>query len=513
MTSKKLVSLTISEKVQIIELNEKSKVPVKSLVKQFNCGKTVIYDTLKNKEKILDEWLTGNGAMKRKLKITGNEEINKLVWEWFVNARSKNLPVSGPILQAQAMDVAQRLDVKTFKASTGWLNSFRQRHAIVWNTVCGEGKDVDGETVASWKDKLQNIVAGYEAKDIYNGDETGLFYRAFPNKTLCLRGEKCTGGKISKERLTIFVCGNMCGDLEMPLVIGKAKKPRCFNNVKIQSLPVIWRNNTKSWMTCALMEEWLISFNQRMARQNRRVLLFLDNAACHPHIKLSNVKLIFLPPNTTSHSQPMDQGVIFTFKSHYRRLLLQSLIPKLNACVSINELAKEISVLDAIQWTATAIKRIQRSTIEKCFLKAGFPTDNSISNSTVEEASDNLQVIKELCQEIPDFECDAAVYVNLDEELVTERTFESAADLLQDLESGEKDEDECEECSEQEFSVPTLTHTEAISRIQELLDFSLQHSYSEAVQSLYQVKTQFEGEALLKPKTQRTLTEMWKEKE
>ena len=270
MAPKKLVSLTISEKVQIIELNEKSKVPVKALVEQFKCGKTVIYDTLKNKKEIMDEWITGNGAMKRKLKITGNEEINKLVWEWFVNIRSKNVPLSGPLIQAEAMNIAERLNITTFKASTGWLNSFRQRHAIVWNSVCGEAKDVDEETVASWKEKLQNITAGYEAKDIYNGDEIGLFYRALPTKTLCLRGERCTGGKISKERLTVFVCGNMCGDLEMPLVIGKAKKPRCFKNVKIQSLPVIWRNNTKAWMTGTLMEEWLISFNARMVLAEKK---------------------------------------------------------------------------------------------------------------------------------------------------------------------------------------------------------------------------------------------------
>jgi hypothetical protein len=27
--------------------------------------------------------------MKRKAKVTGNEEINEAVWEWFTNARSK----------------------------------------------------------------------------------------------------------------------------------------------------------------------------------------------------------------------------------------------------------------------------------------------------------------------------------------------------------------------------------------------------------------------------------------
>jgi hypothetical protein len=38
-------------------------------------------------DKIMKEWLQGNGRMKRKAKVTSNEEINEVVWEWFTNAR------------------------------------------------------------------------------------------------------------------------------------------------------------------------------------------------------------------------------------------------------------------------------------------------------------------------------------------------------------------------------------------------------------------------------------------
>jgi hypothetical protein len=37
----------------------------------------------------MNEWLQGNGRMKRKAKVNGNEEINEVVWEWIMNARSK----------------------------------------------------------------------------------------------------------------------------------------------------------------------------------------------------------------------------------------------------------------------------------------------------------------------------------------------------------------------------------------------------------------------------------------
>lgn len=78
----------------------------------------------------------------------------------------------------------------------------------------------------------------YSPKDIFNGDETGLFYRMLPTKSFVAKGETCVGGKMSKERLTIFVCANMEGTFEKPIVIGKAWKPRCFKNLNRDSLPV-----------------------------------------------------------------------------------------------------------------------------------------------------------------------------------------------------------------------------------------------------------------------------------
>jgi len=107
----------------------------------------------------------------------------------------------------------------------------------------------------------------------------------------------------------------MSGEIEKPLVIDKAAKPRCFRNLDIQKLPVEWRSNKKAWITSQIMEEWLTAFNGTTKVQNWHVLLFLENATCHSHIKFSNVQLAWFPPNTTSVSQPMDQGIIGNVKS------------------------------------------------------------------------------------------------------------------------------------------------------------------------------------------------------
>ena len=52
-------------------------------------------------------------------------------------------------------------------------------------------------------------------------------------------------------------------------------------------------------------------------RESLCILLLLDNVSTHrldDNEQLSNVKLHFLPPNTTAHLQPLDQGIIYSFK-------------------------------------------------------------------------------------------------------------------------------------------------------------------------------------------------------
>ena len=61
-----------------------------------------------------------------------------------------------------------------------------------------------------------------------------------------------------------------------------------------------------------------------------KVLLILDNAPEHPILEHPNVQLCFLPPNTTSFIQPLDQGIIATFKTYYVKRSFQYVVNKLN---------------------------------------------------------------------------------------------------------------------------------------------------------------------------------------
>lgn len=82
------------------------------------------------------------------------------------------------------------------------------------------------------------------------------FFKLTPDKTLSFKHEKGSGGKMSKERITVLVCGNMAGTEKKTFnMIGKPRRPRCFKNVKI--LPVNYQYSRKVLMTSEFFEDEL----------------------------------------------------------------------------------------------------------------------------------------------------------------------------------------------------------------------------------------------------------------
>nr|XP_014351162.1 PREDICTED: tigger transposable element-derived protein 4-like [Latimeria chalumnae] len=138
-----------------------------------------------------------------------------------------------------------------------WVERFKHRGGIVCRTVCGESESVNSNVLDDYiTTKLLSLLIGCEPRDVFNIDETGLFYKLLPNRTLVLKREECHGGKHSKERIKLLVGSNMDGSEKLKLlVIGKAKQPS-FNGVK--ALPAGYEGNTKAWMTSDIFKDWVI---------------------------------------------------------------------------------------------------------------------------------------------------------------------------------------------------------------------------------------------------------------
>ena len=235
-----------------------------------------------------------------------------------------------------------------------------------FKTVSGESNACAYKMVASWEQTtLPTILSRYELNQIYNADELGLFYRVQPNKSLHLKNENCVGGKYSKLRLTGLAAANVGEKFgeKLPLfVIGKSKKPRCFKHIK--HLPCWYRRQKKSWVDSILFEEWAREVDRRFTKEGREIVLLVDNCPAHPSIdNLVYTELIFLPPNTTSKLQPMDQGVIRSWKAHYKTMSIKKLIE----VIEKKKTLPEFSILDVMQVLDLAWRKLTTKTVVNYF--------------------------------------------------------------------------------------------------------------------------------------------------
>ena len=259
--------------------------------------------------------------MRKRIKTGKYEEVDSALFKWFSAKSEQGASINGPILLEKANKFAADQGFTDFRCNMSWITTFKERHWIRFKAIVGEESAVDMSQVSEWHQAIwQNILQRYESKNIYNCDETGLFCKMLPNKTLAFKGKNCTGGKLSKDRITLLFCTNMDHSDKYPLLASvKSQKPRSFK--KQITLPTEYTASSKAWMTADIFRDWLKKFDRKMTIHLRKVALVLDKCAAHPKnvVGLKSTELLFSPPNTTSVLQPLDQGIIPNFKNLYPR--------------------------------------------------------------------------------------------------------------------------------------------------------------------------------------------------
>src|SRR6266498_3661033 len=125
------------------------------------------------------------------------------------------------------------------------------------------------------------------------------------------------GTKQLKDRMMVLLICNVIRSKKLaPLFIHKYENPRAIKNINKKTLLVEYYCNQKSWMQVSIWNEYIKKLDTRMRRQDRNILLLVDNTSTHALYKtthLTNITIKHLLPNITAHLQPCDQGIINSF--------------------------------------------------------------------------------------------------------------------------------------------------------------------------------------------------------
>ncbi|XP_018419693.1 PREDICTED: tigger transposable element-derived protein 1-like [Nanorana parkeri] len=420
-------------KVKIINDYEAGK-KVNAIAQDLNLAHSTISTILKDKERVKEAVKTSTGfkaiiTRQRKGLI---HDMEKLLVIWFDDQIQKRMPMSLSIIQAKALSIFKTLkageeSTETFTASHGWFQKFCHRFNLHNRSVSGEAAsaDVAAETFLDQFDKIIEK-GGYCPEQIFNVDETRLFWKKMPERSYIHKEAKTMPGfKAFKDRVTLLLGGNVTGFKLKPLLIYRSENPRALKNVSMHTLPVYYRANNKAWLTQALFGDW---FNNCFTPSVKhyclkkgvpfKIILLLDNAPGHPqHLDdlHPDVKAVYLPKNTTAILQPMDQGAIATFKAYY----LRTTFSKAVATTENNEVTRDFwisyNILECIKNIASAWEGVTEKCMQgiwKKWLKhfvhtsEAFDKDehvNLINQTTVELANElnfevALQDIKELVE-------------------------------------------------------------------------------------------------------------------
>ena len=129
-----------------------------------------------------------------------------------------------------------------------------------------------------------------------------------------------------------------------------------------------------------VFEAWILKLNNQFKGQNQKVMMILDNASSHvvssanvgkscgfPTMELSNMTLVFLPPNVTSIVQPLDQGIIASFKIQYKKKLLQWVLSQYDDA-TLKDLRKEVpNIGHAIMWSYEVWSELDAQIVRNCW--------------------------------------------------------------------------------------------------------------------------------------------------
>ncbi|XP_066950624.1 tigger transposable element-derived protein 1-like [Macrobrachium rosenbergii] len=246
-------SITMEVNYDVINRSEKGESNTE-IGRALGLSRTMVVTTVKDKQGILKH-VQEAAPMKAtvinvKHRSQNVAEMEKLLLIWLEDQNQRHVPVSLSVIQEKVRELHAAVVKKNgegsvseeFSASRGWFDCFKSRADLHNVKLQCEAASADSVAAESFPSGLAEIIreGGYTADQVFNVDETGLFWKRMPNRTYVSKEERSAPGhKAGKERLTLLFGASASGDLKLkPLLCAWQKIPgllRAFSRVNSPS--------------------------------------------------------------------------------------------------------------------------------------------------------------------------------------------------------------------------------------------------------------------------------------
>jgi DDE superfamily endonuclease./Tc5 transposase DNA-binding domain./CENP-B N-terminal DNA-binding domain. len=363
-------TICIEEKLEVINRLEKGE-RIANVCRALGWAKSTVRTIRNNADRIKESAKSGTKVSAKRIcysRSSTMERMEKMLSIWIEDQNQRHLPISMLVVQAKARSIYEDLskdddNAKPFNASSGWFWNFTKRYNFHTIKVSGEAAPADTVAAEEFVKELQHIIekGGYLPKQIFNINETSLFWKRMPSRTYISQEDAA-----AKDRFTLLLGGNAQGDCKLkPVMVYHSANPCALKGYVKHLLPVHFYSNAKGWITGSLFIDYMTSklegeLREYCAKENLdfKILLIVDSAAGHPTIiqdLCEHIQVAFIPPNSTSLIQPMDHGVIATFKTYYLKKTFDMLVKAVDdKNMSVKEFWKSFTIRDAIMLVGEA---------------------------------------------------------------------------------------------------------------------------------------------------------------
>ena len=243
------ICLTSLQKREMCEVKcEYPRLSLADLATQFKCGISTVSDILKEKERWMAIQDDSPDANIKKIRPPKWPKLEEAMTIWIERIFLGNQDIDGAAILNKADKFATAFGITDFKASEGWLTGFKLRHGI--KSYCKHGEALSApsqQEIDTERLKLKEVLKNWEPYNIFNCDETALYWAREPSRVLSKF--QVSGRKKSKARITVLLTMNAAGTEKLPpLIINNAKTPRSLRGININNLPVDYYWNKTAWM-------------------------------------------------------------------------------------------------------------------------------------------------------------------------------------------------------------------------------------------------------------------------